>query len=267
MSRSRVTADDLVRALRVLAIGCLVHGKMRLASVSNALLEIAWPGFFATIAFFLFRAGGGGEALVYASLGASVMGVWSATSTAAAGALQRERWHGTLELLAIAPVHFALILMPVTIVLATMGVYCMSATLLWGRFLFGIDVPLENPAAFAVAVPMAVISVGSAGFMLSVAFVRHRAAWALGSMLEFPVWLVAGFLVPISLLPDWVRPMSWGLPPTWGVNAIREAASGGTPWLDIGMCAVLAGVYIAIGVVLVERMLKTARSTAALALA
>jgi ABC-2 type transport system permease protein len=256
-----------MRTLRVLVRGCVMHGKMRLASVSNALLEIAWPLFFATIAFFLFRRGGGEEALVYASLGASVMGVWSATSTAAGNALQRERWHGTLELLAAAPVHFALVLMPIAITLATMGIYCMAATLLWGRFVFGIPLAFEQPFAFAIAVPVTIVSIAAAGFLLAVAFVRHRAGWALGNMLEFPVWLVAGFLVPIALLPDWVRPLSWVLAPTWGVNAIREAASGGTPWPDIALCLAVGGAYTAVGVVLVERMLRRAREKAALALA
>lgn len=256
-----------MRTLRVLVRGCVMHGKMRLASVSNALLEIAWPLFFATIAFFLFRRGGGEEALVYASLGASVMGVWSATSTAAGNALQRERWHGTLELLAAAPVHFALVLMPIAITLATMGIYCMAATLLWGRFVFGIPLTFEHPFAFAVAVPVTIVSIAAAGFLLAVAFVRHRAGWALGNMLEFPVWLVAGFLVPIALLPDWVRPLSWVLAPTWGVNSIREAASGGTPWPDIALCLAVGGAYTAVGVVLVERMLRRAREKAALALA
>jgi ABC-2 type transport system permease protein len=244
-----------------------MHLKMRATSAFDGFLNIVWPLFFATIAFFLFRAGRGAEALVYASLGAAVMGVWSATSTSAGSALQRERWHGTLELLAAAPANFALILMPITITLAAIGIYSMVATLLWGRLLFGVEIPLEHPFAFVLAVPMTIVSIGTAGFLLAVSFVRYRAGWALGNMLEFPVWLIAGFLVPLTLLPDWVRPISWALAPTWGINAIREAASGGSPWPDIAMCAVLGGVYTAVGVVLVEHMLRSARKKAALALA
>ena len=75
------------------------------------------------------------------------------------------------------------------------------------------------------------------GFLLSVAFVRFRQSWALGNMLEYPVWLVCGFLVPISLFPGWVRPISWVLAPTWGMRAIRAAASGGAPLPNIGVCA------------------------------
>ena len=50
--------------------------------------------------------------LVYASLGAAVMGIWSATSTSAGAAMQRERWHGTLELLVASPTPFAVVLLP-----------------------------------------------------------------------------------------------------------------------------------------------------------
>ena len=69
----------------------------------NGVLGIVYPLFFATVAFFMFRAGSEETRSFYASLGASVMGIWAATSTAAGGALQRERWHGTLELLVAAP--------------------------------------------------------------------------------------------------------------------------------------------------------------------
>ena len=58
---------------------------------------------------------------------------------------------------------------------------------------------------------------------------------------------VTGLLVPISLLPSFVRPISWLLAPTWGFRAIQEAALGRTPWPDIGMCFVLSAVYLVIG--------------------
>ena len=203
-----------------------------------------------------------------ASVAVPALGVWSSTSTSAGNSLQRERWHGTLELLVAAPAHFALILLPVTITMATIGLYSMAATLIFGRVVFGIDVPLEQPFAFAVAVTVTILAIGTAGFLIAVAFVRHRAAWALGNMIEFPVWLVAGFLVPLSLFPDWVRPISWALAPTWGMHAIRESATGGgSPWPDVALCALLGAVYVAVGVLVLERMLDAARRRAALSLA
>jgi ABC-2 type transport system permease protein len=256
-----------VRPLRLLLLGWALHLKMMSQSAFDGLLGVLWPLFFATVAFFMFRAGAGGETLVYASFGAAVMGIWSATSTSAGSAMQRERWHGTLELLVAAPTHFALVLLPVTIAMSTIGLYSMVATLAWGKFVFGVDVPLAHPFAFAVALVGTVVSVGALGFLLAVAFVRYRTAWALGNMLEYPVWLVGGFLVPLSLLPGWVRPISWALAPTWGVDAIREAALGGNPLPEIGLCLALGCGYVAVGALVLEAALRAARDDGTLALA
>jgi ABC-2 type transport system permease protein len=256
-----------VRIVRLLARGWAMHMKMLSQSAFDGFLGVLWPLFFATVAFFMFRAGAGGETLVYASFGAAVMGIWSATSTSAGSAMQRERWQGTLELLVVAPAHFALVLLPVTIAMSTIGLYSMTATLLWGRVAFGIDVPLAHPLSFAVALVATVASIGALGFLLAVSFVRYRTAWALGNMLEYPVWLVGGFLVPLTLLPDWVRPISWMLAPTWGVDAVREAALGGSPLGEIALCLALGGAYVTIGALVLETVLRAARKDGSLALA
>ena len=249
-------------ALRLLGVGWLLHVRMFATSAFNGILNVLYPLFFATVAFFMFE----GEALLYASLGAAVMGIWGATSTAAGSALQQERRHGTLELLVAAPVHFALVLLPITIALATMGVYSMVATLVWGRVLFGIRLTIDQPLAFAVSIPVTVITIGALGFLFAVSFVRYRRAWALGNLFEYPVWLICGFLVPITLLPGWVRPISWVLAPTWGMNAVRESALGGTPWPDVGMALALGCIYVTIGLLVMERMLAAARARAVLSL-
>jgi ABC-2 type transport system permease protein len=255
-----------VRTARLLGLGWLLHLKALSVSGFNGLLGILWPLFFATIAFLMFRVGGSAHTLLYTALGASVMGIWSSTSVAASSALQRERWHGTLEVLVAAPVHFSLVLLPITIAMATIGVYSMAATLAWGRLLFGIDITIEHPLAFVLAIPVTIGALGMLGFLLSVTVVRYRTAWALGNALEYPVWLVCGFLVPLSLFPGWVRPISWALSPTWGVRAIREAALGGSPFPDIAACLALGVGYAVVGVLLVETVLRSARAHATLSL-
>ena len=256
-----------MRAVRLLTLGWLFHFKMLSRSAFDGFLAVLWPIFFATVSFFMFRAGGEPESLLYVALGAAVMGIWTATSVPASSALQRARWHGTLELQVAAPAHFAYVLLPVTIATATIGIYCMTATLLWGRFVFGIELTVEQPLLFVLSVPAVIGSIGALGFLLAVSFVRYRTAWAMGAVLEYPVWLVCGFIVPIALLPDWVRPISWLLAPTWGMNAIREAALGGSPWPDLLMCVALAGAYTAAGVLLLESVLRAARARASLSLA
>jgi len=195
------------------------------------------------------------------------MGIWSATSTAAGGALQQQRRQRTLELLVAAPVPFSLVMLPITLAMSTIGLYSMAATLVWGRLVFGIDLHIAHFVLFCLSVAATVVAIGMFGFLLAVAFVRYRSAWALGNLLEYPVWLVCGFLVPLSLLPGWVRPISWVLAPTWGMRAIRESATGGGSLLsDLGMCAGLGALYLLIGVLVVDRLLRAARERATLAL-
>ena len=255
-----------MRALRLIWMGWLFQFKQLRRSSFDSFLAVLWPLFFATVAFFMFRQGGDPDSLIYASLGAAVMGIWSATSLAAGTALQRERWLGTLELLVAAPSHFALVILPVGLATSTIGVYCMATTLLWGRVVFGIDVPLEHPLLMCLAIPAALLSIGALGFLIGIAFARYRYAWALGSMTEYPMWLICGFLVPLALLPAWVPPISWLLAPTWGMNAIRESSTGGSPLPDITMCAVLGLAYVLIGFLLTDRVLRAARAKASLSL-
>jgi ABC-2 type transport system permease protein len=64
-----------------------------------------------------------------------------------------------------------------------------------------------------------------------------------------------------------VRPFSWVLAPTWGVDAIREAATGGGPWPEIALALGLGAVYLAIGVAVLETVLTGARRSGTVALA
>ena len=255
-----------MRPLRFLAVSWLLQLKMIMRSPFDGIGNVVYPLFFATVAFFVFRAGDSPRTLIYASLGGAVMGMWSSVSTSAGSAMQRERWWGTLELLVAAPRHFSLVMLPATLGLATIGIYNLAATLLWGRFAFGIPLTIEHPLLFGLSVVGTVLSFGGLGLLFAVSFVRFRAAWVLGNFFEYPVWLICGFLVPLALLPEWVRPVSWVLAPTWGMNAIRQSALGGTPVPDLFLCLGLGAAYITAAVLVTGRVLGDARARGTLSL-
>ncbi len=256
-----------MRLLRVLAVTWWLQLKIRARSAFDGLLSLLWPLFFATTVFFMLGQGGaGGPALLSAAMGASVMGVWTATSVTAASVLQRERRLGTLELLVAAPTPFTLAIFPVTLSMATVGLYSMVTTLLWGRFVFGIEIAVRDPAMFVVATAVTIISTAMLGFLLAIVSVRYRTAWALGAGLEMPVWFICGFLVPLSLFPDWVRPISWLLAPTWGMAAIRAATEGRPVFADLAAGLALTLAYAALGGLLARLVLDSARRRASLAL-
>ena len=257
----------MTRIARVVLLGLVIHVKHLSRNAFDLMATTIWPLVYATLAYFMYRAGSEPETLLLASLGATVMGIWSITTVGAADAIQRQRWAGVLELLVAAPTPFWAVLLPITIATSTIGIYALASTLLWGRFLFGIPLHLEQPLVFVLSIPPTIVSIGLLGFVMASVVVRFRAGWAVGNMFEYPVWLVTGLLIPVALLPAWAEPVSWVLAPTWGMRALSEAALGdGMPLFDIAMCLVLSVVYTVIGAVLLGQFLQSARRRATLSL-
>jgi ABC-2 type transport system permease protein len=235
--------------LRVLWTGFVIHFKIVSRSPFAIGVGATWPIVNATLAYFMYSAGGTPQTLLYASLGSAVAGIFSMIAIDATGAIQRQRFWGTLELLVGAPVNFAAILLPMTIAIASVGIYCLATTLVWGRLVYGIPLPLEHPLAFVLAIPTTLVSVGVLGFALCMLLVRFRWAGQIGNSLEYPVWLVSGLLFPIAVLP-----------------ALLHGALGGPAWRDLGMCALLSVVYGAIGISILDRFMDAARRSATLSL-
>lgn len=255
-----------MRVLRLLAVSYWLHLKMIAVSAFDGIFQVIWPLYFATAAFLLYGQADDESVMIYAGLGAAVMGIWSVVTTTASSLLQRERWIGTLELLVSSPTPFALTLIPITTAMASLGLFSLGSTLLWGWLLFGITVPIASPFAFAVSIMVSILSIALLGFLLSVAVVRYRTAWAMGNLLEYPGWLLCGFLVPVGLFPGWVTWISYALPPTWGMQAIRDSASGGSPWRDVLVCLGIGLAYGLVGTLISETVLRSARRHATLAL-
>jgi ABC-2 type transport system permease protein len=251
---------------RLIGMGWVFSLKQLSRSGFFILVSLIQPVIFASIAFFMFKAGHNAPTLLYAALGAGLMGIWSSTLFGSGGMIQWERWQGTLELLIAAPPPFALVVIPVTVATSTIGIYSLTATLLWGRVIFGIPLHIEHPFLFVAAIPATVFGLGLLGFMLASTFVLYRHANALSNLLEYPVWLVTGLLVPISLLPGWVAPLGWVLAPTWGVRAIRGAALGGDPAVAIFACLALGIVYLIGGSLFLNVFERLARERATLSL-
>jgi ABC-2 type transport system permease protein len=227
---------------------------------------VLWPVIYASIAYYLLDAKNDERLLLSASLGAAVMLMWSLVVIGSSAALEQQRWLGTLELLVAAPVPFTAVIAPITVASGAVGAYALVATLVWGTVLFDVPLTIEQPLAFTVAIPACVLAIGMLGLVMAATFVLYRAAFHLGIALQYPVWIATGLLVPLSVLPGFVGPLSWFLAPTWGFLAIQEAALGRSPWPDIGMCLLVSAVYFAIGAVCLRAFEHVARARATLKL-
>jgi hypothetical protein len=111
------------------------------------------------------RVGGRRGTLLYAALGAGMMGIWSSTLFGSGGAMQWQRWQGTLELRVAAPPPLRLVLPPVSLANSFVGAYSLVADAALGtRSSSTCRSTSRHPAALrARACRSAVLSLGPAG--------------------------------------------------------------------------------------------------------
>ncbi|MFJ8310847.1 MULTISPECIES: ABC transporter permease [unclassified Streptomyces] len=255
------------RALRLVRVGVRTHVTYMSRSPLEITFAVLVPLVYATLAVYLFRAAGDPDRLLTASVGAGLMGIWSSVLFGSGGAVQNQRWLGTLEMLVVSPTRLPLVLLPITLATAVVGTYSMAATVLWGRLLFGVPLDFAHPVLFLVAVPVCVLALGMMGLLLAATFVLLRNANALANPLDAPVWLLSGMLVPVTVLPGWTRPISWALPTTWGSRAVHAATSGGDVLTPMGLALALGAAYALLAVAVLGRVEHRARAAATLALA
>ena len=255
-----------MKSARIFWTGFVLHFKNLSASPFMVVTAAVWPLVYATLAFLMFRATDQAPSLLYAALGAAVMGIWSTTATSAGGAIQQQRWYGILELLVGAPSRLILVLAPITVAISGIGVYSIASTLLWGRLLFGIPLHVSHPLLFVLSIPVAVLSIGLLGLVLASALVLYRSASSLSQALEYPIWTITGMLIPLALLPGWVTPIAWVLAPTWGMEAIRNSALGGDVLVPLLICLALSIAYAVLSTLLLHHFERLARDRATLSL-
>jgi ABC-2 type transport system permease protein len=229
--------------LRIVWSGFMTNLKMLGTSGFFLLTSTVQPVIFATVAFYMFKSGGRSGTLLYAALGAGMMGVWSTTLFGSGGMIQWQRWQGTLELGVAAPPPMVLVYLPFSLANAFTGMYALAATLVWGRIVFGVPLHLAHPWLFALALPTTVVGLALMGLVLASTFVLYRHANALTNLLEYPVWIASGLVFSTSILPAWTRPISFALPPYWGVLALRHAALGGEVWRPLARVLALGIVF------------------------
>ena len=251
----------------MLAVGTLLHAKHISRSPLEITIALLVPVVQATLAVYLFRAAAEPHRLLEAAVGAGLMGVWSSVLFGSGGAIQNQRWHGTLEMIMLAPRAPALVVLPITFATSVTGGYALVATLVWGRVLYGIRLDFAHPFAFAVAAGVCVLALGMFGLLLASTFVLMRNANALANTLEYPIWLVSGMLVPMTVLPAWTGPVAAVLPTTWGARAVREAVIGGPVWPSLAVCLAISAACLALGAVAMTYVERRARTAATLALA
>lgn len=258
----------MTKIYRVLVVAAEMRVRQMFTDPFMLFSAVAAPLAFSVTAFYVLRGRDGFEP-VSVVVGAGLTGVWSVVLFGGVGGISDERWLGTLDLLAATPASLPLIMAGK--ILGNLAFSLLSFLVAWtvGVLAFGYQVTLATPLSFALALLAGVVCLWATGYLLSPLGILWPAAQRFLSGLEYPVYILAGFMVPIDSLPPALHVVSFLLPPYW-VSLVLHSTSSALPAsqpLAAGLAIVLALsiVQAAAGSALYRRVLRRGRIDGSLA--
>jgi ABC-2 type transport system permease protein len=173
-----------------------------------------------------------------------------------------EREQGTLEVLVATPARLSTIMLGRLTAVTLASLVCVLEAGLVAGLVFGRWVSVHHPAIFTASLIVTGLAMAGTATVLSSAFVLFPSARTIQNTLTYPVYLLAGVLVPISLLPVWVQPLSRLVFLSWSADLLRDSLSAAPvshPLPRLAAVAALGGAGYTIGILLINRFLRHAR--------
>jgi ABC-2 type transport system permease protein len=201
-----------------------VHMKLSMARPMFQFVILIQPFMFATIGILIYGEAESEHIFHYVALGSGFMTLWSSIVFSSASDVNRERLYGALELIFVAPTSFANTLVGKIIGNTILGILSMMISIIYLLIFFRIRLEISEPFLFVLSFLFVIVTLSVFAFFLAMAFTLSRKVEMLMNSIEYPIYLICGFMFPISHLPDWAEPISWVLPPTWAIQLLREVS-------------------------------------------
>src|SRR5688572_2159543 len=187
------------------------------------------PMIIAVLALFMLKDMGGDYAM-FVVVGSGLTGLWSSLLFVSGNSINVERWTGTLESLVGVPTPFDVIVFGKNLANVFQSLLSMVVSYALAAILFGYSLSLTQPLLFFITLLLSMFAFICFGLTIAPLFVMYRSVQQWQNAMEFPVYILCGFLFPIALLPDWTTPVSYLLPPYWAAQALHGTSTGTMPF-------------------------------------
>ena len=225
------------------------------------------PLIIAVLALFMLR-DTAANAAMFVVVGSGLTGLWSSLLFISGNSINVERWEGTLESLVGVPMPFDVIVFGKNLANVGQSLLSMIVAYLLAALFFGYSLRLDQPLLFVLTTILSVFAFISFGLVIAPIFVMYREVQQWQNAMEYPVYILGGFLFPVLLLPGWTTPISYILPPYWAAVALHGTSTANAPieqtlfaW---AMMIILSIIFLLIASRLFKFMLYKARVDATL---
>jgi ABC-2 type transport system permease protein len=175
----------------------------------------------------------GGDYFSFVLVGIAFTGYMGLSLSSFAGSIREGQMTGTLEIMLLSPTRLSVILLSSSLwpyLLTTINVL---VYFLVGIFVFGVRLSQANYLTAIIVLLLSIASFSGIG-VLSAAFILWTKrgdpiSWIFGSLSS----LLAGVYYPITVLPDWLQPVSKFVPMTYALDAMRLAMLKGYSLFEV----------------------------------
>jgi ABC-2 type transport system permease protein len=217
---------DFRSTFRILRNSVILQMKSNAISSSFISTLFFQPIIFTIISVGTYLYGNKPDLGLFAITGTGLICIWNNNLFTSGQIIRDERRTGTLSLVMATPSSLPLILLGKSFANAITSLFAMGITFLTGMLAFHIPIRIANPFAFLIGLVLVIVSITCLGLVFGSLFILTRNAGEFDSVANFPVYILSGLSIPLTLLPLWTRPLSQFLTPTWGNIILNEAASG-----------------------------------------
>jgi len=207
---------------------------------------------------------------VYVVVGSGMTGLWTSLLFRGTFNINGERWLGTLEGIVASPTSLGTVVIGKTLASVSMSLLSMIFSYGLAALIFHFPVSIAQPVPFFASLLVTMLAFISFGLLISPLMAVNLSLTGWVNALEYPMYILGGFLFPILMLPDWTNPVSYMLAPYWAARVLHATSRGGATLPEIllswGMMLLLAGIYMVISYRLFRIVLHRARVDATLSL-
>lgn len=208
------------------------------------------------------RAAGRRDLTVYAVVAPVLITLWGMALEISGDIVDSDRGVGILESVVATPVGFPTVVSGRVLAVTVLSFVGVAETWLVARIGFGVDVQVHHPAALAATLAVTGLATAGTAVVMAAIFVLARTARTFQNTLNYPVYLLAGVIVPVSFLPEWIRPLGRALFLSWSAELLRETLSP-APMADVvprlGLILLLGGAGLAVGLAALHVVLRRVR--------
>ncbi len=183
------------------------------------IFPLAWTGMF------LIRSGSGLDSIPALLPGLMAISILFGTTSMMAVTVTFEKKNSSFDRLLLAPISFDLLMLAKTSGAIFFGMINAVIPVLLASFISDIRVaswPLLILAVFLIATVSTFL-----GLLIAIAVREVFEAQTLSNFFRFPMIFLCGLFLPVSKLPIFIRPLSYILPLTYGVDTMRGLITGG----------------------------------------